>query len=149
MLVAAVVVVVESGDADDADDAVDAVDATGATVVAAAAVVEPQNASTLLPACFAPAIRLRHGGASGFFGCPVASPRRYALHSPSCAGPFTSGPTPREALSSSVVDAPPAVVEVTAPAVDAAAIDPPEDVAVVVGDVVLAAVDAVEVSGSS
>jgi hypothetical protein len=142
-MVAAVVFVVEL---------INEVDAAAATVVAVVvAVVEPQNASTLFPACVAPAMRLRHGGALGFFGCPVASPRRYALHSPSWAGPLTSGPTPRDAPSARVVDALDAWV--TAPAVGAAATDPavtdpPVDVAVVVGEVVLAALDGVDESDS-
>ena len=70
------------------------------------------------------------------------------MQSPSPAGPLTSGPTPRDASPARVVDAPAVAVEVTAPAVGAAPIDPAAG-AVVVGDVVLTALDELDDSASS
>ena len=76
------------------------VEEVDATVVGAAAdtvdeVVTPHSSSMLLPDVLLAASRLRHGGASGFFGFPRAIASRYALQSASPAGPLTSGPTPR------------------------------------------------------
>ena len=79
---------------------VEDVDDVGATVVgtegaAGAEVVTPQSSSMLFPDALLASMRLRHGGASGFFGLPRAIASRYALQSASPAGPVTSGPTPR------------------------------------------------------
>ena len=94
-------------------------------------VVTPQNCSIDLPAFVAASRRLRHGGTAGSLGFPLASPRRYALHKPSCAGPLASGPCPP--CSSSTASS--SSVEV----VGASAAPPPAlvDVAVVVGGLVV------------
>ena len=126
----------------------------GATVVgtvgaAAAEVVTPQSSSMLLPDALLASRRLRHGGASGFFGFPRAIASRYAAQSASPAGPVTSGPTPRTwppadvgAAAAEVVVAPPMVVaapdaeavvvapEVVAPFVDAVVVAVDDDVVV-------------------
>ena len=111
---------------------VDAVVAAASAAAAVVDVVTPQNCSIDLPAFVAASRRLRHGGTAGSFGFPLASPRRYALHKPSCAGPLTSGPWPpcssSTASSSSSVEV-----------VGASAAPPPAlvDVAVVVGGLVV------------
>ena len=68
---------------------VEEVDATavGAAAATVDEVVTPHSSSTLLPDVLLAASRLRHGGASGFFGFPVAIASEVRLAEPVSGGP--------------------------------------------------------------